>query len=90
MKVSKRQLRQIIKEEKRKLQEQPMMGGSTSQAIDRELMDLSFKLEEEIDARMGAEDPQWLSNQSTVDAVIDMLDQIVASFTKRSEDHGAQ
>ena len=67
-----------------------MMGGSTSQAIDRELMDLSFKLEEEIDARMGAEDPQWLSNQSTVDAVIDMLDQIVASFTKRSEDHGAQ
>ena len=85
MKITKRQLKRIIKEEKRKLQEQPMMGGSTSEAIDRELMDLSFKLEDEIDASMGAEDPKWLSNPSTVDAVIDMLDQIVARFTKRSE-----
>lgn len=85
MKISKRQLRRIIKEEKRKLQEQAPMSGGVSEAIDRELMDLEFKLEEEIDARMGAENRAWLSDPAIVDAVIDMLDQLAAKFTKRSE-----
>ena len=56
MKISKRQLRQIIKEEKAKLQEQPSMMSSRS----REALDsMQYNFEKAINSQLSLEDRFW-------------------------------
>ena len=76
MKVTKRQLRQIIKEERAKLQEK-------NYALDRALQDMSFKLEDEINAvASSAAGSQWWRDGEALDAVMKMLDNLKETFDK--------
>ena len=53
------------------LQEQ---ASGVSPAIGRQLNDLSYKFEDEINARMGSEDRNWYKNEDVILAVLEMLD----------------
>lgn len=84
MKVSKNQLRQIIKEERAKLEE------GANYALDRALMDMSYKLEDEINATVSQAtgDNQWWENPEVVDAVMMMLDELKQTFGSFASNRG--
>ncbi len=71
MKVTKEQLKEIIKEERAKLQEQAS-GMSSGQR--RAIGDLAYQFEDEINSRMGSEDRNWYKNEDVILAVLEMLD----------------
>ncbi len=71
MKVTKEQLKEIIKEERAKLQEQASgLTGAQRRTID----DLRYQFEDEINARMSSEDRNWYKNDDVLLAVFEMLD----------------
>ncbi len=71
MKVTKEQLKEIIKEERAKLQEQASgLTGAQRRTID----DLRYQFEDEINARMSSEVRNWYKNDDVLLAVFEMLD----------------
>ena len=71
MKVTKEQLKEIIKEERAKLLEQASgLTGAQRRTID----DLRYQFEDEINARMSSEDRNWYKNDDVLLAVFEMLD----------------
>ena len=71
MKVTKEQLKEIIKEERAKLLEQASgLTGAQRRTID----DLRYQFEDEINSRMGSEDRNWYKNEDVILAVLEMLD----------------
>ena len=73
MKVTKEQLKEIIKEERAKLQEQASgLTGAQRRTID----DLRYQFEDEINARMSSEDRNWYKNDDVLLAVFEMLDEL--------------
>ena len=73
MKVTKRQLRRIIKEERAKLQEQ---ASGVSPAINSLLQKFENKFEMEMNAALQREDMLWWQNDDVILAVADMLDNL--------------
>ena len=82
MKVTKRQLRQIIKEEKAKLQEQ---ATGVSPRLQRGLNDLESMFEREINARMSSEDRRWFQNEDVILAIAEMLDNLKDTMVEYGE-----
>ena len=76
MKITKRQLRKIIKEEKQKI-----LNENTSQ---RTLDDLYYQFEKEINARLGSEDRKWYQNPETMESVMAMLDRLKGQMEEYS------
>lgn len=73
MKVTKEQLKEIIKEERAKLQEQASgLTGAQRRTID----DLRYQFEDEINARLSSEDRNWYKNDDVLLAVFEMLDEL--------------
>ena len=73
MKITKRQLRRIIREEKAKLQEQ---ASGVSPAINSLLQKFESQFEMELNAALGREDVRWWQNDDVILAVADMLDNL--------------
>ena len=73
MKITKKQLRRIIREEKAKLQEQ---ASGVSPAMNSLLQDLERNLEMEMNSRLQREDMMWWQNDDVILAVADMLDNL--------------
>ena len=80
MKISKRQLRRIIREEKQKLQEQDGMSRMTRQYID----DMRYDFEKAISSKMGLENRFWYKDDDTVLAIMEMLDELKATIEEYS------
>lgn len=77
MKITKRQLKRIIKEEKQKL-----LGEEVSFSVSDTLRQLEYRIPKEIDARMSLENRIWREDPEVVDAVLNMLDNIKANFSR--------
>ena len=73
MKITKRQLRRIIREEKAKLQEQ---ASGVSPAINSLLQKLENQFEMEMNAALQREDMMWWQNDDVILAIADMLDNL--------------
>lgn len=78
MKLSKRQLKRIIKEEQRKL-----IKESSHQTL-RELDQISFQFEEEINSRMSVIDRKWYKNPELMEQITSMLDELKAQMLEYS------
>ena len=73
MKVTKKQLRRIIKEERAKLQEQASgMTGAQRRAID----DMKYQFEKEMNAKMSLENRFWYKEDDVLLALLEMLDEL--------------
>ena len=73
MKITKEELKQIIKEERAKLQEQASgLTGAQSRAID----DMKYHFEKEISAKMSLENRFWYREDDVILALIEMLDEL--------------
>tara|TARA_B100000212_G_C27347111_1_gene521857 strand:+ start:87 stop:338 length:252 start_codon:yes stop_codon:yes gene_type:complete len=73
MKVTKKQLRRIIKEERTKLQEQASgMTGGQRRAID----DMKYQFEKEMNAKMSLENRFWYKEDDVLLALLEMLDEL--------------
>tara|TARA_E500000081_G_C5891745_1_gene243725 strand:- start:193 stop:441 length:249 start_codon:yes stop_codon:yes gene_type:complete len=80
MKITKRQLRQIIKEEKAKLQEQSGMSSSSREAIDS----MKYNFEKAINSQLSLENRFWYKDPDTIQAVMEMLDALKAQMQEYS------
>lgn len=79
MKVSKRRLKRIIREEKRKLIKE-QNSGIYSMEIPRVLGDFEYSLPDEIDGALNQIDRNWRDSPEIIQAVHDMLDRIKGNF----------
>ena len=85
MKITKRQLRRIIREEKAKLQEQ---ASGVSPAINSLLQKFEGQFEMEMNGALQREDMRWWQNDDVILAVADMLDNLkttMASYGRVDE-----
>ena len=73
MKITRKQLRRIIKEERAKLQEQ---ASGVSPAINSLLQKFESQFEMEMNAALQREDMMWWQNDDVILAVADMLDNL--------------
>tara|TARA_Y100001937_G_C6986246_1_gene270033 strand:+ start:194 stop:445 length:252 start_codon:yes stop_codon:yes gene_type:complete len=82
MKVTKEQLKEIIKEERAKLQEQASgLAGGQSRAID----DMKYQFEKEINAKMSLENRFWYKEDDVMLAVLEMLEDLKAIIAEYEE-----
>ena len=80
MKITKRQLRQIIKEETAKLQEQDGMSRMSRQHIEN----MQYDFEKAISSKLGLENRFWYRDDDTVLAVMEMLDDLKRTIAEYS------
>ena len=91
MKISKRQLKRIIKEEKAKLikeqnpsSAQPFGGAppnaSEFEAIRRAIDNWSYRSEEELNGQLSQIDERWNEDPEVIDAILEALDLMKANF----------
>lgn len=76
MKITKNQLRKIIKEEKAKLNEQ---GGMTRDQRER-IGQMRYDFEKAINSGMSLSNRFWYKDDDTVLAVLEMLDELKAEI----------
>ena len=74
MKITKRQLRQIIKEEKAKLQERATFGLTSAEK--RSIDDMKYQFEKEINSKMSLENRFWYKEEDVLLALLEMLDEL--------------
>ena len=79
MKITKRQLKRIIKEERAKLQEQA--SGITS-AQSRAIDDMKYQFEKEMNAKMSLENRFWYKEDDVILALMEMLDELKTTITE--------
>ena len=72
MKITKRQLRRIIREEKQRVINEKLAGHRHQRLLE----DISIMFEKEINARLSQVDGDWYRDPETVQAVSDMLDML--------------
>lgn len=82
MKITKRQLKRIIREEKTRLEEESQVPW----AIQDTLNSIKYNMEKEISARLSLENRMWHKEPDVVRAVITMLDNLKGEF--EGYDHG--
>ena len=80
MKISKKQLRRIIKEERARLQEQAGLPTSASRA----LQSMRYNFEEEINAQMSQVDRKWYQNDDIMLAIMEMLEDLKSQMEEFS------
>ena len=83
MKVTKRQLQRIIREERTKLTESE---SQVPWAIQDALDSLKYQMEEEINGRISLEDRGWHKDPNVVRAILIMLDNLKGEF--EAYEHG--
>ncbi|MBP04468.1 MAG: hypothetical protein CMA72_06770 [Euryarchaeota archaeon] len=72
MKIAKRQLRRIIREEKQRVINEKLAGHQHQRLLE----DISIMFEKEINTRLSQVDGDWYRDPETVQAVSDMLDML--------------
>ena len=80
MKITKRQLKKIIKEEKAKLQEQSGMNAGSREAIDS----MQYNFEKAINSQLSLENRFWYKDAETIQAIMGMLDELKATIEEYS------
>lgn len=80
MKITKKQLRQIIKEERAKLHEQSSMSHSSREA----LSSIQYNFEKAINSQLSLENRFWYKDADTIQAVMEMLDALKAQMEEYS------
>jgi len=80
MKITKSRLRQIIKEEKAKLQEQSGMSSSSRDNLDS----IQYNFEKAINSQMSLENRFWYKDAETIQAIMEMLDELKATMEEYS------
>ena len=80
MKVTKAQLRQIIKEEKAKLQERATFGLTSAEK--RSIEDMKYQFEKEINAKMSLENRFWYKEDDVMLAVLEMLEDLKVTIAE--------
>jgi len=76
MKISKRQLKRIIREEKAKI-----VAEGISYQIQEDLDSLGYKVGEEINGLMGQHDRRWYENPEIMNAIQTMLNDVKSQFS---------
>ncbi len=79
MKVTKRQLKQIIREEKaRLLEERQEPDYKVVMAIDN----FKYDIQKSLNAKMSLENRIWYKNPENIKAIFEMLDEVKAHFAE--------
>ena len=76
MKITKRQLRRIIKEEKQKLLNEIINRKGIDVKLQGALDGFKYSMEKELVKMLSARDQQWRENPAIVSATADMLDEL--------------
>ena len=79
MKITKRQLKRIIKEEKAKLIKE-QNPSSEFHAIRKAIDDWSYRSEEELNGQLSQVDPGWNKNPEIIDAIQNAIDMLKDNF----------
>jgi hypothetical protein len=74
MKITKRQLRRIVKEEKEKLLSEMVNRHGIDISLQRSLDDFKYTMEKELVAKLSIEDRKWWKDEKKKEAVLRMLD----------------
>jgi hypothetical protein len=80
MKITKRQLRRIIKEERAKLLEQAGLPRESRERLNQ----MRYDFEKAISSGLGLSDRFWYEDPETMQAVMDMLDDLKAQMEEYS------
>ena len=81
MKITRRHLRRLVKEEKAKiLEEQGGMSRMTRQHIDN----MQYDFEKAISSKLGLENRFWYKDDDTILAVMEMLDELKKTIEEYS------
>ena len=76
MKISKKQLKKIIKEEKAKILEEQSIGR-----VKEDLDSMFYQFEREINSRLSLSNRMWYEDPEVVDALLEMLSELKANFS---------
>tara|TARA_B100001250_G_scaffold257825_1_gene221964 strand:+ start:245 stop:502 length:258 start_codon:yes stop_codon:yes gene_type:complete len=79
MRLTKRQLKRIIKEEKAKLIKE-QNPGSEFQAIQDTIDGWAYRSEEELNGQLSQIDRRWNGDPEVIDAILEALDLMKANF----------
>jgi hypothetical protein len=74
MKITKRQLRRIIKEEKAKLLSEMVNRHGVDIKFQRSLDNFKYTMEKELVATMSKHEREWWKNEKNLAAAVNMLD----------------
>ena len=80
MKITKEELKQIIKEERAKLQERATFGLTSAEK--RSIEDMKYQFEKEINAKMSLENRFWYKEEDVMLALLEMLDELKATIAE--------
>lgn len=80
MKVTKEQLKEIIKEERAKLQERATFGLTSAEK--RSIEDMKYQFEKEINAKMSLENRFWYKEDDVMLAVLEMLEDLKVTIAE--------
>ena len=82
MKITKRQLKRIIKEEKAKLlkEQSGMLSSGSREAIDS----MQYNFEKAINSQLSLENRFWYKDADTIQAIMEMLDALKAQMEEYS------
>ena len=83
MKVTKEQLKEIIKEERAKLQERATFGLTSAEK--RSIEDMKYQFEKEINAKMSLENRFWYKEDDVMLAVLEMLEDLKVTIAEYGE-----
>jgi hypothetical protein len=80
MKITKKQLRQIIKEEKQKLINEGLPEIQISRAMRSNLDDAFYDFQRNLEAALGIEDSRWYENANVLKLIHEKLDELKSNY----------
>ena len=80
MKITKRQLRRIIKEEKAKLLEEGMDPKPVSSQLRRNMDDAFYDFKRNLEGALGAADSRWYENPAVFALIKEKMDDLLGEY----------
>ena len=81
MKITKRQLKQIIREEKEKIIKEGLPSGGLSYKIQDAIDSFGYRMSEELNGMLYQIDSEWHNNADVYEAVRRMLDNLKSEYS---------
>ena len=80
MKITKKQLRKIIKEEKAKLLEEGMDPKPLSRQMRSNMDDAFYDFKRNLEGALGAADPKWWENPAVFELLKEKMDELLGEY----------
>ena len=80
MKITKRQLKRIIKEEKAKLLEEGMDSKPLSRQLRSNMDDAFYDFKRNLEGALGAADSRWWENPAVLELIKEKMDELLGEY----------